>query len=146
MSNRAMKRGFTLVEMVVVMTITGIVAAALLTWVNDVRTETRHTAHPLVWGGNASTVFAQLRRDARKSPAVISETVLTLGESRWTRNDGQLRRNGEVLARDVKAVRWQQAGALLTVEIDFEAQNGTYTARRTHRGKIALLTDSAGAP
>jgi prepilin-type N-terminal cleavage/methylation domain-containing protein len=138
-----MRRGFTLVEMVVVMAITGIVAAALMKWVDNVRTETRHGATASRWVGTASTAIAQIRRDARTAQAVTIDGALTLGETRWTAQNGTLRRGDQVMAREVKAARWQRAGRVLTVEIDFEAQNGTYTARRTHQGRILL---PEGAP
>lgn len=133
-----MRRGFTLVELTMVMAITGIVAAALVKWVDNTRIEARHLAMPAQWAGQASTAMAQLRRDAQTADAVTIDSGLSVGGVRWMATDGILRRGEQVMARQVKAARWRRAGPLLTVELDFEARHGSYTARRTHRGVIHL--------
>ena len=134
-----MRRGFTLVELIVCMAITGIIAAALVLLVDEARTDARRSAAHLRWVGAANTAFAQIGRDVRAGESIaITPAALQVGDLRWTVVDGTLRRGAEIFARDVAQVKWTQAAGLLNVELDFVARYGTHHAQASHATRVAL--------
>jgi prepilin-type N-terminal cleavage/methylation domain-containing protein len=131
-------RGFTVVELVVTMAITGVIAMALVTQVDDSRTASRQSAAVLRWASAANTAFARIGRDARAADQVSVDESMGFDAVRWTLKDGLLRRDAEVFARDVAAARFSIAGDLLRVELDFDARFGTYHTTASHSTRVAL--------
>ncbi|MCB9550196.1 MAG: prepilin-type N-terminal cleavage/methylation domain-containing protein [Myxococcales bacterium] len=145
------RRGFTLVELLIVMTITGILATAVLHLLADTREAARSTARHQRWSGEAQAAFALLGRDARAAMTVApADQALRLdgpaGPVQWrreavegvpalVREAGQRR---QVVATDVEGLRVVQAGRRLTVELVFLAEDGAHRATTTHATTIAL--------
>lgn len=136
---RTLRRGFTLVELIICMALTGIIAASLMLTVDEVRTDARRRAATVRWASAANTAFAQMGRDVRAGDAItVDASVLQVGAIRW-RLDGQvLRRGDEIYARDVKALRWTREGGLLAVELAFFRRFGTHHADAVHATQVAL--------
>lgn len=136
-----MRRGFTLVELMVVMAITGIIASQLVGMLGDARDEAWRRATPAQWAARAHTAFTLMRRDVRGAQQTTVLSDLEVDGTRWQVVDGQLRRGAEVIAAPVKAATWRTEGRAIVVTLDFEAAQGTQRATARHVSRIALRED-----
>ncbi|MEZ4471291.1 MAG: prepilin-type N-terminal cleavage/methylation domain-containing protein [bacterium] len=145
------RRGFTLVELLVVMAITGILASAVLHLLADTRAAARSASRHQRWSGEARAAFTVLGRDVRAADAVrAGEERLELQAGArlvvWRREavegtptlvreaDG----HRQVMAGDVETLRVERTGRRLTMGLGFLAEDGSYRAETSHTTTVAL--------
>jgi prepilin-type N-terminal cleavage/methylation domain-containing protein len=141
-------RAFTLVELLIVTTITAVLMAALWTWVGDHRSELAYRDAELAWRGQAATALSRIADDARGAQRVLVKPdglVLAntgLEDVTYTLTAGTLSRQGPdgllTLAGGVRRFTAVREGQALTVHLDFEQRFGPYKAEGHHQTVVAL--------
>ena len=142
------RRGFTLVELLIVMAITGVLMSAMWIWIGDKRDELGQRDAELAWRAQAANSFTHLARDARGAQGVhIEADGLRLGftgagDVIYRLKEGELIRRGPegalALAQGVRRLDLSQEDHQLKVALDFERGYGGRHASAHHQTVIAL--------
>lgn len=137
----SVRRGFTLVELMIVMAITGIIASQLVGMLDDARAEAWRRATPLQWAARANVAFSRIGRDVQAAATVTPGEDLQVDAIRWRLADGKLLRDAEVIAAPVSAARFAREGDALVITLEFAAERGRQRANARHATRIALRED-----
>ena len=147
-------RGFTLIELAVVLVIGSLLSVGLAAWLADSRASVRQQDRPLIWSGQAQSTLARLSSDCRSAVRVeVHDGNLQLtpdGATELTVYSVEQSEDGPavlvrkapggrtVLATDVTSFDLTRSPGRLDVALHFAATLGDYHPQTIHRATVAL--------
>ncbi len=144
------RRGFTLIELMIVVSILALLIPALFQMVQDVRTQLQAEDMRLIWSGASRGAFRRMSHDARQAERLeVHKDQLKLwqGEEqilyqRIKEGTGQLFRiqgaRRELLAQDLESFGCRREGSKLELDLEFKLKVGAWRAQAQHSTLVAL--------